>query len=329
MGFKYYMLVGLSSLFSVASIANGLPVTSANDISCEGPWLNDEIAERCQAEGATAQIFKTGTRYEYESFETVSKALTSEIEADYDMILMVNSADHGIAGTPRGAFIPNQHMLVLQKPSGQSKMFTRDRFGVINGLARGVKQLTDIIGTTPYQNVLDANAQHGANKNAGMPVEWDGMDVVPISSGKSGNGGIRAFSGLFQVNWERSDQMFDSSIYAPMSQEMYLGYFYHGRNLPRSQWTNGRRERVSYAAIHGTPPSKWNLLGVRRDSHGCGRVHPMIQKEIRRAAKSLPYKRIFELDWDYNLGEQDLVTPYDNSSPVLIMVFDSFDSAGV
>ena len=310
---------------ALASEKAGVATAQYMGRSCAGPLENDEMVTFCQAQGSS-QIYEVGTRYEYESFETISKALTPAIEAGYDMILLVNSIEGGLDSTSNTAFIPNQHMLIVQKPSGQKKMFTRDSRGVIKGLAPGVKILRDIIGTQPWQDVSDINAKLGKRADAGMPIEWDGMDVVPVSTGKPGK--MKAFSGIFQVNWDLSRARYDSSIYAPMSQEMYLGYYYHGRGTPRNKWKDSNRERESWAAVHGTPPQNWNLLGKKRASGGCARTHPMIQKHIRKTAINLPFKNIYNLDWNFNLGEQNPKIPYAPASPVLIIVFDSYETQG-
>lgn len=308
---RHFCLSVLVSLFATLSWAD-FPVPYAYD--CRGPIDNDEMAEFCSQsqEQLDAQLHLMGSRFVYHSFETISKELADfpELEAQYSMIFMVNS-DIKKNETPTD-FIPSQSLLVLKKPENQSRFFRRNSQGVITGLATGVQQLSEIIGTGHRDKI-----EKSTKNKSGMPYNWQGLEVVPVSTGSANH--LLSFSGVFQVNWERSAQLPRRAWSNPMSNPLYLGYYYTN--------SKGKRERISYAAVHGTPSGNWGLLGKQRDSHGCSRVHPAVMEDLRAHVEKLSLKNVFELNWDYELPVQDVKTPYAARKPVLIIIFDGYEGS--
>jgi lipoprotein-anchoring transpeptidase ErfK/SrfK len=278
---------------------------------CSGQIDNDEMYEYCQQWGSDIQesLWKIGTRFVYHSFETIAQELSKhpEIEASYDMIFIANSAEwqQGSNADP----IPPQHMVVLEKSSQQRTFFRRNSNGMITGLAPGVRQLSDIVGSE-HRDRINGN---------GLPRNHQGMEIIPVSTGVQGK--LRSFSGIFQINWERSRQRPRRSWREPMSNPLYLGYYY--------TYPNGRRERISYAAIHGTPSENWDLLGVRRDSAGCVRVHPAIMEDVRAHVENMDSVPVFNLHWDYELPVQNTQAPWANHKPALIIIFDGYESQNI
>lgn len=282
---------------------------------CGGVIYNDEMAQYCANQEQTIEnydLWEIGSRFVYHSFEVISQNLTAEIEEDYDMVLMVNSAEVR-SGSP-GDFMPGQSMLVLKKASGARHFFKRNAYGVITGLKRGTKQLSQIIGQKHRTKISKTTA-----KNYGMPYVRKGLELVPVSTGSRSH--LLSFSGIFQVNWGRSRKLPRRGWGNPMSNPLYLGYYYTK--------SNGARERITYAATHGTPKSNWDLLGKSRASHGCTRVHPAVMEDIRAHVESMPIKEVYEFNWNYELPTQDIRKPYAVKKPVLVMIFNGYEGRGL
>ena len=303
-------------LFAVSlSFLPGMSFADAGDgtllVNCE-IIDNDETAELCKGREREALLWKAGFRRTFYSFETVSAHLSEELEEDYEMILLTNTDEkrHGQSSD----FIPPQNMIVLMKGPNNRLFFTRDSSGTINGLQPGTKQLSDIIGKDHRNKITRASS-----RKYGMPYERNGLELVPVSTGA--NHHMRSFSGIFQVNWGRSKDRPRRGWSNPMSNPMYLAYFYTNRR--------GQRERISYAATHGTPKANWKLLGKSRASHGCTRVHPAIMEDIRAVVEDMPLKNVFETNWDYALPTQDVNNPYQMRKPVLIMQFNEYETLAI
>jgi lipoprotein-anchoring transpeptidase ErfK/SrfK len=301
--------------FSLQTLAYDFEATVQNDYDCSGIIYNDEMAEFCKASGQKVNdniLWDAGARNVFHSFQKITKSLTPEIEADYSLIMLVNSAE--VKSNSSTDFIPGQSMMLVEKPRNSTKMFKRDSQGVITGLAGGVRQLSQIIGTSHRKKISQSSSN-----NYGMPYERNGIEVVPVSTGSANH--LLSFSGIFQVNWPRSKALPRKSWGNPMSNPLYLGYYYSN--------SKGQRERISYAAAHGTPQGNWKFLGKARDSHGCTRVHPAVMEDIRAYVEDMAFENVFEFDWDFELPVQEVKVPYAPRKPMLIMIFNGFAGVSV
>ncbi len=262
-----------------------------------------------------AQVIQTGYRSVLHNFETVTKSLSLEIEESYELFIIINSAE---GPTPTNAFLPNQHMLVVGKEFGASQVFTRDKNNVITGVAQNNLSLTDLL-----ESRLFAKAK-ASSPVLGLPFEWNGLEILPVSTGTRYH--FPTFSGIFQLNWSRSQKMQSHNYSDPMSNALYVGYFYHDDSIEPQDFKKNNRDRVSYLAIHGTPQENWNLLGRTRASHGCARSLPHFSEGIFRVVESLPAKKVINLDWNYELPHVDKAEPYRLTKPVLIIIFNGYES---
>lgn len=173
-------------------------------------------------------------RGDFFTFEDVMATLSTYLESQFDTLVIANTANSGSTGE----LIPYQHLRVLNKKDAEKPLFVRNTAGQVVGID-------------------EANV----NSFEGLPT------LVPVSSGKSGDGGIRTFSGIFPINMEKTKNGSQStSKEAAMSYSTYVRTYYSGR--------------ASGVAIHGTPTNKHKYLGVRRDSHGCLRTYPDYAKII-------------------------------------------------
>ncbi len=165
-----------------------------------------------------------------EVFATISPT----IEEEFDAYIIANTLTKGSASD----LIPYQHARFVVKKSPELKVFRRNAQGKIIGFIED--NITTLQGLPTY---------------------------LPISSGVSGSGSIRSFSGVFRVNHSKSKSGLSTSKEAPMSYAMYVDAIY----------PNGR---ASGAAMHGTPTKNHGLLGKSRASHGCLRTFPAYSKLV-------------------------------------------------
>jgi hypothetical protein len=278
-----------------------LKATSLYD--CSQQAQNDEWAAYCEIFGNDKQYYfeKIGSRRTFYSFEKVSKLLSQDLERSYELIFIINAADPAKA---KKGLIPAQHMVVLKKEFGKLA-FKRDENNIITGIEKGISQITDITGSALYKTSAFTHS-----KNA-IPKKVGDLELVPVSTGSPSH--MLSFSGIFQTNYERSKSHLRKDWEAPMSHALYLGYYY---GKPPE------RERISYAAIHGTPSSKWSLLGKKRDSHGCTRVHPAIMEKVRQYVDKMPSREVINLNWDYASPVFVEEEPLIKTKPVLIIIFE-------
>ncbi len=164
----------------------------------------------------------------------VFASISPTIEEEFDSYIIANTQKSGAASDP----IPHQHARYIVKKSPELKVFKRDSQGRITGFIES--NITTLEGLPTF---------------------------LPISSGVSGGGSIRSFSGVFRVNHSKSKSGLSTSKEAPMSYAMYVDAVYPGG-------------RASGAAIHGTPTKNHRLLGNSRASHGCLRTFPNYSKLI-------------------------------------------------
>ncbi len=252
-----------------------------------------------------------GYRNVTHSFEVISQSISEELEDSYDMFIFINTEE---GPTQLRAFIPNQHMLVVKKNPNSKKVFLRNDQGVITGLVSGTQQLSDLIPS----NVLSDPSPPAF----GFPFDWDGLQVLPISTGTLYH--MPTFSGVFQINWSRSQTMYTGDETQPMSHSLYVGYYYHDSSKPSDQWTEDTREQVSYVAVHGTPKPNWASLGRSRASHGCARVRAPIMNAIYDVVDNLPLKNVIELDWDHELPRINKSPSLKKQKPVLFLIFNGY-----
>jgi len=83
-------------------------------------------------------------------------------------------------------------------------------------------------------------------------------------------------------------------------------------------------------AIHGTPTRNHHLLGTRRGSHGCARVHPEHAKIIRKFVFSLQERMVPKLKWkewvSFEKQPSPLATEKVSRVPVLFVIFNGYNS---
>jgi hypothetical protein len=265
----------------------------------------------------TAIIGSIGSRKVFHKLENLSRFITPEIESSYETIYMVNTANRN---TGANGFIPPQHMLVVKRNPKNGRFFTRNAIGTINGLQRGTKNVYEVLKN--YRKGIKKYAR----SNRGGIVKKNGLHLVPISSGLPGDGGIYSFSGIFQINEGKSVRLNDKvrrqwTSEAPMTNAMYVGYFYNKRD--------GSRGRSSGLAIHGTPSWNWKLLGKSRASHGCIRTHPYIAKAMFNTYMDSAKKTVPEFDWDQELAVIDNKDPYKRRRPALIILFNGYSAKSI
>jgi len=275
---------------------------------------NDDKQEACKDyKGPYTSFFgKVGTRNVFHTLENISNFLTPELESSYQTILMVNTARQGSSSN---GFIPPQHLLMLKKDQHSQKFFKRNKYGTIIGIEKNIHNIDKTLSSKRK------NIARYTKKNAGAIKTINGLRLLPISSGKTGNNGIYTFSGIFQVNEGKSRNKNNNlrknwKSEAPMTNALYIGYFYNN--------SKGERGRSSGIAIHGTPSYNWGLLGKRRASHGCVRAHPYLAKLIYDQYMTQGKITVPELDWDYEKAVSDNETPFYRRRPTLIIFFNGY-----
>lgn len=273
-----------------------------------------------------ASLISIGYRDESHDFETVSRALTPEIEKSYDLFIFINTEESSKG--PLDRILPSQYMLIVGKKANQDLIFKRDLNQVITGIDKQALRVNDIL-----PDYIFDEAHYPKLKNRrlrpGFPFDWPVSGgsvekIIPVSTGTDFS--MPTFSGIFQINWGRSKDMLRTDSEYPMSYALYLGYNYHDKSIPQSEFSTKNSERVSYVAIHGTPKRNWSLLGRASSSIGCARSHPSINKELfKYIDNNLAMKNVIDLDWNQNLPTLNL----DHSKtklrkPVLIVTFKGY-----
>lgn len=253
-------------------------------------------------------------------FETVVKRLTPELERDYELFIFINTV---VGPTPRHALIPSQYMLVVGKTEDNKNklLFERSKDNIITGVKPDSLGLSQIISAKFLEQA------RRKDETSGLPIAWENLEVLPISSGASYS--LPTFSGIFQMNWQRSESLRPSrrSYKNPMSNAIYIGYFYHPEAVPRKDWNPSTRSRVSHAAIHGSP-SDWHLLGRARSSLGCARLRPSVMEGLYEAILEWPEKSVLRLNWDYELPDEPPRVRH-RAKPVLILLFNGYETTEV
>lgn len=204
------------------------------------------------------------SRQSFFKFEEVIGYLHSQVEAETDVIYLINTFDRATSCRNRDLnSIPAQHMVVLKRNSESDSFFERDGRGkIIDFNRQGVQIL--------------ALERNGATINyKGNPEFLSVNDVshsnlteyVPISSGINSGKKILTYSGIFRINERRTNDRRKSTntIQDPMQYSVYIN----------GQYNDGREAAL---ALHGTSSNYWPLLGKQRASSGCIRMHSDFSK---------------------------------------------------
>lgn len=140
-----------------------------------------------------AQTALSDVRKVFLSAGEVFATISSEIEENFDVYIIANTAESGDDTT----FAPHQHVRFIIKKNPELKVFKRNSQGQVTGILE--KNVTTLEGLPQF---------------------------LPISSGVSGKKSIRSFSGVFRVNHSKSINGLATSKEAPMSYAMYLDAYY-------------------------------------------------------------------------------------------------------
>ena len=209
-------------------------------------------------------------------------------------------------------------MLVVGKRKGSDRVFSRDEDNIITDVSRNSLFLSDLLARDflPRSNA--------SPPVIGLPFDWNGLEILPVSTGT--NYQFPTFSGIFQLNWSRSQNMRSRDYNEPMSNALYVGYFYHDDSIDSQHFNEHNRDRVSYLAIHGTPQENWKLLGRSRASQGCARSLPHFIDGLYQYIEAMPSRQVINLDWNYELPQIDRAKPSGRAKPVLIILFNGYES---
>lgn len=278
---------------------------------------SDEMAAACAGiapdETIDNMLVEIGPRRVFLTYDEVMERLTPYLESQFDAFIIANSAVPIVKNKDGKPVVVNdvglvapQHILIVKKKRGESVIFQRDSNGVVRG-----------INTAETAPIAD-----------GVPF------ILPTSSGA--NHFMRSFSGIFHVNHQRSIAMNDrnrrTNFEVPMSNAIYFGYIYTDTPAEkRSSRTSN--PRVSYGAMHGTPPANNKLLGKQRASHGCLRIDARLAQKIFPAVMAmdgqipkfdwlhaLPLAKIQNASWKFGDGPATGI-PTVRGKKVLMIVF--------
>lgn len=151
------------------------------------------------------------------------------------------------------------------------KIFARKE-GQIIGFTDDALDFQEWFFSHYLQSALDQSTEY-TRRHSKVSIHWkqekQNPFLLPISSGQRGKGSILTFSGVFQLNWDKIQTNYSTSLSAPMSHALYINYRY------------GQNGTWSGVAIHGTPPGNWSKLGITRASHGCVRTLPYVSEALR------------------------------------------------
>lgn len=267
----------------------------------------DCIRER---ERTVTKTSAEGVQYPYLS--ELSKSLTPELEAQFDVFLVINT-DNNVNTHPEDSTgnvrVPKQHVrVIVKKNRGTNFMldnvFERDFVGNIVGI---------------NENNVDYNVPELAGLNeipndiAAKYISKNVPYLVPSTTGIAS--AMKTVNGLYLVNMERSISHRATSPEAPMLFQTYID-------------TRYRSGQQSGIAIHGTPSRFRHLLGVQRGSHGCARVHPTHARIINSFVMNLPKRQVQKLNWRSWLS-YDMQSPPGPemvaSVPVMFVMFNGYD----
>lgn len=268
---------------------------------------NDCIRQR---EQIGWKISIEGVQYPYMS--ELSKSLTPELEAQFDVFLVINT-DNNVNTHPEDSTgtirVPKQHVRVIVKKNRGTNfildnVFERDFVGNIVGINED-----NVDYNVPELAGLNEIPSDIAAKYISKNVPY----LVPSTTGIAS--AMKTVNGLYLVNMERSISHRATSPEAPMSFQTYID-------------TRYRSGQQSGIAIHGTPSRFRHLLGVQRGSHGCARVHPTHARIINNFVMNLPKRQVQKLNWRSWLSYDMQLPPGPEmveSVPVMFVMFNGYD----
>ncbi|WP_413290861.1 L,D-transpeptidase [Bdellovibrio sp. HCB337] len=203
------------------------------------------------------------------TFEQVITSISPDMENDFDAFIFINSGEgsHKIAQFPRG-----QRIKYFRRAVPGAPIFERNDNGQITGVQ------TQLIG-----NAIQTEAELAPYMNPAYLKRAMDQEGILTSTGISGGGGMRTFSGVYRVG--RTEQVHGKG----MIYTMFIDYQYM-----LNQTTAGK---VSGIAIHGTPTGNVGRLG-NRASHGCARIEPNLSGVMR----SLMFNRSLSPGMSYTEG---------------------------
>ena len=250
-----------------------------------------------------------GVYYPYLS--ELSQSLTPQLEAYYDVFLLVNTDDsrQSVMFQMNETHVPKQHVrVVVKKNKGNmnpaDNVFIRDPAGRIIGIdeAKIDNNVPELADLNKIPSDISARYQH-------LNVPY----LVPSTTGSAN--AMKTVNGLYLVNLPRSASHRSTNPQAGMSFQTYIDTTY-------------RDGRESGIAIHGTPSRLRSLLGVSRGSHGCARVHPDHARVISNYVRALPKRQIPKLGWKNWLSfelQPSVASDFTTNVPVMFVMFNGYD----
>lgn len=190
-------------------------------------------------------VLKTYLNTNKMPFEQVMAHLSSDMENDFDVFILINSSEED---TKKDLFPKGQRIKYFRRTAPGVPVFVRDEAGQIIGVnasevgqsIQTESELATYVNETVQQKAMDSEG-------------------ILTSTGVPGSGGMKTFSGIYRLG--RTQQAHGKG----MIYTMFIDYTY--LLDPNTVGKN------SGLAIHGTPPSNVRHLG-KRASHGCARIEP-------------------------------------------------------
>ncbi|MCC2679897.1 MAG: hypothetical protein K0R29_2473 [Pseudobdellovibrio sp.] len=298
-----------------------LPRIDANEYNACAHFIESDDEEEndvaayneCIQQLQHTEISAEGVKFPY--LNELSEVFTPDIEAKFDVFLVINTEDaNGQRPNNGNIGVPRQHLRVLVKKHPGSN---NPAHNVFRRNAQG-----EIVGIN--QNNINENVPALAGLNQ-VPKSIDGRYdrlgfsyLVPSTTGSANF--KKTSNGVYLVNEVRSDNRQARYDEAPMSYQTYIDTHY----------ASGQESGI---AIHGTPSRNHGLLGVRRGSHGCARVHPHHAKIIRNYLETLSQRAVPKVNWQewrsYQLQPSPLATQTVNRIPVLFVIFNGYEPSNV
>lgn len=267
-----------------------------------------EQQKKCRAEQTLKfNVSHEGVYYPYLS--ELSQSLTPQLEAFYDVFLLINTDDTFNNQLHfQAARVPKQHVRVVVKKNRGTmdpadNVFLRDSYGKIVGIDE--TKVDTAVPELSTLNVMPKDLSHYSPPGVSY--------LVPSTTG--GGGFMKTVNGLYLVNERRSASHRNVNPQAPMSYQTYIDTKYH----------DGRESGI---AIHGTPSRARAKLGGIRGSHGCARVHPEHAKAISNFVRALPQRQVPRLGWKNWLSyeaQPSVANDMTNSVPVMFVMFNGYD----
>jgi hypothetical protein len=179
-----------------------------------------------------------------------------------------------------------------------------------------------IIGVNESKLNKDIPMLEGLNETppdiAGRYHRYNKSYLVPSTTGSADH--KKTSNGIYLVNEKRSDSHLATSVEAPMSFQTYIDTVY----------ADGQESGI---AIHGTPTRFHHLLGTKRASHGCARVHPTHAKIIRNFMESLQQRPVPKPKWKEWVSFESQPSPLAPEKvmriPVLFVIFNGYGGSQI